>query len=126
MYPNKILLHIENIKIQSVKRDLKLIHQMLSEINSAKLNSQGVSFENKINRLKAENAAEYEKFRRSTIPAILETTKQIDEFFEIISKSQVNISKNIKKYLEENQMELESDLKIIKKYYFDRNISFLK
>ena len=57
---------------------------------------------------------------------ILETAKQIDELFSIISKSQVNLAASIKEYLEENQMEIESDIRIIKKYYFDRNINFLK
>ena|SRR3989344_560052 len=123
---DSISAHIEKIKIPSIKQDLILIHQKLLEINTDKSKSPGISFENKVNRLKSENPAEYERFRRSTIPLILETTKNINEFLDIASKSKVLLSGKIKNYLEESYMELESDIRIIQKYYFDRTTSFLK
>lgn len=118
-----ILNLIQGIKVETIKKDLENIHNSLKEINNTKNNMSGVSFENKINRLKSENASEYEKLRRNTIPLMLETNEKIDEVMNIINEIDIKIPKKVNFYIKNMKEVLEIDCRALEKY---QKHSFLK
>ena len=108
-----IIDEIESIPLEKLKKELKIIHESISEIKKEKDNITGLYFENKLNRLKTENPGEYERFHRSVIPLILGTNNKIEN----ILKNSEELPPRITEFLEKNKVELEHDSKIIRKKY---------